>query len=178
MVKQTGDNSPATTTTRGRGRPTVYSLELATKLCDYLSSGMSLRSACKQKGMPDKAQVFRWLSVSNEALWANDFRDQYTRAKQEAADAMAEEILEIADEKLNTSGDGKITNAAIQRAKLRIDTRKFLMAKMKPKVYGDKLDLTTGGDKIEPSRGMSIEEINAILDRAEQESKEEIAKSE
>lgn len=38
----------------------------------------------------------------------------------------------------------------MQRSRLRVDTRKFLMAKMKPKKYGDKVDLTSGGEKIQP----------------------------
>lgn len=170
------------------GRPTDYSLELATELCDYLASGMSLNSACKQKNMPHKVTVFRWLSLSNEELWANDFRNQYARAKQESADMMAEEILEIA----NTPSRGKVTITRTTKDKdgnevtvtevreddmlghrrLQVDTRKFLMAKMKPKIYGDKMDLTTDGEKIEIGRGMSIEEINAVLDRAEKERKE------
>lgn len=154
------------------GRPTIYSLELATQLCDYLSNGMSLRKACAKPGMPAKAQVFKWLSLSNEELWRDDFRDQYARAKQESADAMADELLDIAEEPLLKDDNGKLVNAAIQRNKLRIDTRKFLMAKMKPKIYGDKMDLTTDGEKIEIGRGMSIEEITAILERAEQERKE------
>lgn len=155
------------------GRPTVYTLELATQLCDYLSQGMSLYTACKQNGMPGKVTVFRWLSLSNEELWANDFRNQYARAKQEAADMMAEQILDIADEAIEATADNKLLNARIQRNRLRIDTRKFLMAKMKPKIYGDKMDLTTDGEKIEIGRGMSIEEITAILDRAEAERKAE-----
>jgi hypothetical protein len=156
--------------TQGRGRPTKYTPELAAQLCDYLSEGESLRTACAHEGMPDKAQVFRWLSASNTADWAQDFRDQYTRAKEEAADALAEDILDIADEPLVSLNDNKMVNAAIQRNKLRVDTRKFLMAKMKPKRYGDKLDLTSDGEKIE--RGMSIEEINAVLARAEAEKAE------
>lgn len=125
--------------------------------------------------MPSVATVFRWLSEANTAEWAPGFREQYTRAKEESADAMAEEILDIADEELNTLQDNKMVNAAIQRNRLRVDTRKFLMAKMKPKRYGDKLDVTSGGEKIE--RGMSIEEINAILARAEAEAADAAAES-
>jgi hypothetical protein len=102
--------------------------------------------------MPDKSQVFKWLRTKEE------FRDQYARAKQESADAMAEDILDIADDGTNDwieaeRKDGStymiVDHEHIQRSRLRVDTRKFLMAKMKPKVYGDKLDVTSDGEKIE-----------------------------
>lgn len=68
---------------------------------------------------------------------------------------MAEEILDIADDATNdwmadNYDEGKtpgyeLNGENIQRSKLRVDTRKWLMAKMKPKRYGDKLDVTTDG---------------------------------
>lgn len=171
------------------GRPTVYSAELAAEFCNYLGRGMSMRTACKQKGMPGMTTVFMWLSLSNKELWADDFREQYARAKQESADMMAEEILDISNTPLKgkvvvtrttTDKEGKSVTVTEEREddmlghrRLQVDTRKFLMAKMKPKIYGDKMDLTTDGEKIEIGRGMSIEEINAILDRAEAERKAE-----
>jgi len=189
-----GQQAKTPKTPKKMGRPTIYSLELATELCGYLAMGESLRTACARKGMPSVKTVFLWLSESNEELWRDDFLHQYTRAKQEAADAMAEEILDIS----NTPTKGKVTVTRTSKDKdgnevtvtevreddmlghrrLQIDTRKFLMAKMKPKIYGDKMDLTTDGEKIEIGRGMSIEEINAILARAEAEKAEEAKNAE
>jgi len=80
--------------------------------------------------MPDKSTVFRWLAKHDA------FRDQYARAQEDRAAAMAEDILEIADDE---------AIADVQRAKLRVDTRKWLMSKMSPKKYGDKV--AVGGDK-------------------------------
>nr|WP_247997002.1 hypothetical protein [Brucella tritici] len=74
--------------------------------------------------MPDKSTVFRWLSKHEV------FRDQYARAQEDRTAAMAEELLDIAD--FEDKEDA-------QRAKLRIDTRKWLMSKMAPKKYGDKV---------------------------------------
>jgi hypothetical protein len=139
------------------GRPTRYTQTLADEICAYLAMGQSLRSICgKEDDDPQKQKfpavrtIFYWLR-SNEA-----FLQQYTRAKQESADAMADEILDISDDGSNDwmerhygDEDVWVTNGeALQRSKLRVDTRKFLMAKMKPKVYGDKLDLTTDGEKL------------------------------
>lgn len=107
------------------GRPTDYTEDIAAHICAEMAAGRSLRSICKDKGMPDKATVFRWLA-KHEA-----FRDQYTRAQEDRAVAMSEDILEIADDE----------GADVQRARLRVDTRKWLMSKMAPKKYGDKQEI-------------------------------------
>lgn len=109
-----------------RGRPSDYSEELAAYICSEIASGRSLRSICTDDGMPDKSTLFRWLSRHES------FRDQYTRAQEDRTAALAEDILEIADE-----GNAE----DVQRAKLRIDTRKWLMSKMAPKRYGDKTEI-------------------------------------
>lgn len=169
-----GHNS--TSTTSDKGRPTVYTPELAAELCAYLAEGKSLRTVAEIDGMPGTTTIFRWLSASNKEDWAQDFREQYARAKEEAADAMAEDVLDIADdgsndymERQNKDGSTYVAynGDAVQRSRLRVDTRKWLMSKMKPKKYGEKLDLTSGGEKID--RGMSLEDIDAILARAEAE---------
>lgn len=131
------------------GRPSEYKQELADKICEQLSIGYSLRTIIKDPELPSIATIFKWMRTNEE------FLNQYARAKQEAADAMAEDILDISDNATNdwmedNYDKGKTPGYAlngenIQRSKLRVDTRKFLMAKMKPKIYGDKLDMTTNG---------------------------------
>lgn len=123
------------------GRPPIYTKELAELLCEFLAQGMSLRSACKEKGMPAVRTVFGWMRDHPE------FLPLYARAKEEAADAMAEEINDIADDALTeaSKGDPKSSNARVAAMKLRIDTRRWYMAKFKPKKYGDKIDVTSDG---------------------------------
>jgi len=65
------------------------------------------------------------------------FSAQYSRAKEDQAELMAQEMLTICDD---ISGDAEGGNVAVQRAKLQVETRKFLASKLKPKVYGDKAD--------------------------------------
>lgn len=136
------------TTGKKLGRPSDYTQELADKICAQLAMGKSLRSVCTGEGMPSMVTIFNWFRVYP------DFLNQYTRAKEESADWMADEILDIADDGTNDwmtitmpGGYEKEVpnNEVLQRSKLRVDTRKFLMAKMKPKKYGEKLDLTTDG---------------------------------
>lgn len=105
-----------------------------------------MRSVSRDESMPSMATLFKWLREIPE------FSQQYARAKEESADAMAEDILEIADNEveqplivdgLPMQVDGKLVmvkdNVSVQHAKLRVDTRKWLMAKMKPKRYGEKV---------------------------------------
>lgn len=130
------------------GRPMEYTQEKGDEICADLAMGMSLRSVCLKDNRPAISTVFRWLRTYPE------FRKQYEEAKQESADAMAEEVLDIADDGTNDfilkdNGEGTTVNSEhIQRSRLRVDTRKWLMAKMKPKKYGDKLDVVSDGEKL------------------------------
>ncbi|ANH05030.1 hypothetical protein [Shinella sp. HZN7] len=127
----------------------TYTDEIANTICERIADGESLRSICDDKGMPSRSAVFRWLS-GNE-----DFRDQYARAREVQADAIFDDILTIADdgtndwmEKKNAEGEtiGWMENGeAIRRSQLRIDARKWMAAKLRPKKYGDKIDLTHAG---------------------------------
>lgn len=119
------------------GRPTDYNQDLADRICEQLADGKSLRTVCLSDDMPDKASVFRWLRTHKE------FCDQYTRAKEESADAMTDEMLDIADDGANDwmedNGTVSYNGDHVQRARLRIDTRKWIASKLKPKKYGDKV---------------------------------------
>lgn len=115
------------------GRPSGYSQELADRICSELSGGRSLRSVCEDEGMPDRVTVFRWLREHES------FCSQYARAKEEAADALADEMLDIAD-----STDDP------QSRRVRVDTRKWIASKLKPKRYGDRMQLA--GDDESPLR--------------------------
>lgn len=115
------------------GRPSTYSQALADQICDLLAEGLSMRTVCKADDMPDKATVFRWLRTNGE------FRDQYARAKEESADAWLEDMFDIADD----------DDIDVQRAKLRVDVRKWAASKLKPKKYGDKVQ-HTGADGESP----------------------------
>lgn len=87
---------------------------------------------CDQEGMPERITVFRWLRERES------FCDQYARAKRESADAMADDIQAIADDERLDHNSRRV----------RVDARKWLASKLKPKVYGDKIEL--GGDSGAP----------------------------
>jgi hypothetical protein len=111
------------------GRPSGYSQDVADQLCAAIAEGHSLRTVCKRDDMPSIAAVFRWLGTFEP------FREQYARAGQERCEAFAEDIIALADEPVAPND-----NAAVQRARLRVDTRKWLMSKLAPRKYGDRVE--------------------------------------
>lgn len=126
-------------------RPTDYSEDIADSICERIADGKSLRAICLSDDMPARSTVFRWLSLHQE------FSDRYARAREEQADVIFDEILEIADESgkdIKTDADGveRTDNEAIQRSRLRVDARKWMAGKLRPKKYGEKLELSGDAD--------------------------------
>ena len=137
--------------TRKKGRPTKYTQKLAEEICLQLAEGKSLRTVeVENPDFPSRRSIFRWLN-KNE-----DFRHQYARAKEEAVEAMIEDIVDIADDGTNdymtiTKGDTEYNvedREVTNRSRLRVDTRKWIVSKLKPKKYGDKVDITSDGKAI------------------------------
>jgi hypothetical protein len=120
------------------GRPSTYSPEIAAFICSRISNGESVRKICDDPDMPASSSIFKWLIEHKE------FSEQYTRAREAQMDAMVEEIIEIADDSANDStfdeeGNSRQNSEWINRSRLRVDTRKWLMSKLAPKKYGDKI---------------------------------------
>lgn len=100
--------------------------------------------------MPDPSTVYRWL-VASESY--PEFREQYAQARQAQAEKWAEEIMEIADDGTNDYVERQTQNGTIvlgdhehiQRSKLRVDTRKWLLSKLQPKKYGEKVETVHSG---------------------------------
>lgn len=123
---------------------TVRTDAVVFELLERIADGESLRAICRDDHMPDKATVFRWLA--DDA----DLRDQYARARETQADSIFDEIIEIADDARNDwmerqgpDGQGvgwQLNGDHVQRSRLRIDARKWMAGKLRPKVYGDKVE--------------------------------------
>jgi hypothetical protein len=118
-----------------------YSHELADAICELVASGNSIRTICSAENMPSKSSVFKWLRDNK------DFADQYARAKEDVLEHYADELVEIADDTSDdVSGELRMPNSvAVQRSKLRVDTRKWVLSKLAAKKYGDKLDMNLSG---------------------------------
>ncbi|ATC75032.1 ubiquitin carboxyl-hydrolase [Proteus mirabilis] len=130
-------------TEKKMGRPSDYLPEVADDVCALIADGESLRSVCKRPGMPNTTKVMRWLREYP------DFREQYAKAMESRADAVFEELFDIAD-------DVTEEPSAVAKARLRIDTRKWALARMSPKKYGDKvtqdIDLKSSDGSMSPTK--------------------------
>lgn len=130
-----------------KGRPPVYTAELAAEICARIAAGESLRKICETPGIPAASTVHLWV-IDN----TNGFAEQYTRARLAQAIRWAEEIKEIADDGSNDTyvdadGNTRTDHDVINRSRLRVDTRKWLLSKVLPKVYGEKVNHeVTGAD--------------------------------
>jgi len=116
-----------------RGRPSKFSKAIADEICRRLADGESLRTICAEDAMPDKDTVRRWLRDEVSA----DFHAQYARAREEQADSLAEEAIDAARAAVDRD-----TAAA---AKVQVDALFKYAGQLKPKVYGDKREISHKG---------------------------------
>jgi len=119
----------------------AFNQDKADEVCILLEDGLSLRKAAEQVGESART-ILNW-TKANPA-----FLTQYTRAREIGYLQLADEILNISDEyQVDVRHDGENTTidlsaTAVARNRLRVDTRKWMLSKMLPKVYGDKLEMT------------------------------------
>jgi len=122
-----------------KGRPTKYNVNIASDICVRLSNGEPLRQICMEDGMPAQSTVYLWLTRHP------DFSEMYVRAREDQADTLADEIQAIADEMpMETSdkdGNTRFDSAYVNWMRLRVDARKWVAAKLKPRKYGDKVQV-------------------------------------
>jgi|SRR6185437_37721 len=129
------------------GRPSTYTPEIADKICERISSTLLGTTQVAEEFGITRETLFKWRFRHPE------FADKYARAKENQQELAAEEILEIADDSsrdTKTIKRGKeefeVENSEwINRSRLRVETRKWLMSKLAPKKYGDKLAMEHSG---------------------------------
>lgn len=131
------------------GRPSDYDPEIASEVCLRISIGsLGLRAVCdSDPRFPDPATFYRWM------LSHAELREIYTRAKNEQLQILADEIQQIADELqlgeiVTLKGNDREVKIAdmLEHRKLRIESRKWLLAKLAPKKYGEKLQAEHSGE--------------------------------
>ena len=114
------------------GRPSKYTQAIANEICERLAAGESLLKICRDDHLPAESTIRLWVDDDRKG-----FSAKYTRARRFQALHWAEEILTIGDE---------ATREEYQGARLRVDTRKWLLSKVLPKVYGDRVTLSGDGE--------------------------------
>ena len=136
---------------RSKGRPSTYRQEVADEICRRLVLGESLRSICRDDTMPSLDGVYGWMQRQPK------FAEQYLRAREEQAETHADIIVDLSDATPETlpvyDRDGnvielKLDSAWVQWMRQRIEARKWVAAKLRPKRYGDRVSV--GGDAENP----------------------------
>ena len=141
---------------------TVHTPELAEEICNKLSLGETLRAVCRDIGIHE-ATVRNWVVDDR-----HNFATQYARSRDIGLDCMADQLIDIADDSSMDDFDpttGKINQESYQRARLKVDVRKWYLSKLAPKRYGDRMtNVHTGpeGGAIRFS-AMSDSELNDRL---------------
>jgi hypothetical protein len=129
-------------TKKPTGRPSKFTQQLFAEICERMALGETLTDICKDAHMPSRITVVNWVNADEE------LSRQYARAREAQADFWADQLLEIADDGTNdwierTNGDGDaippaLNHEHIQRSKVRIETRQWMMERVASKVYGRK----------------------------------------
>lgn len=125
----------------------VYTKELGELICEETAtSTKGLKHICSKLDIA-YSTVTGWIYDDKHPL-----SEMYARAKMMQAEMMADEILKIADDTANDTIDGEYgpleNKEWVNRSKLKVDSRKWLLSKLLPKKYGDKVDVTSGGEKV------------------------------
>lgn len=158
------------------GRPTMYTQAMADEICHRLAQGESLRSICdgppnfdpeidqdRHSHMPDVSTVLRW-AINPD----HEFNKQYEEARAAQAEGYADRMLAIADEEVETA-----------RARLKIDTMKWIASRLMPKRYGTKVQAEVsdpGGEVFGTAALHTIGNIiNAALNRPDEADDDDIA---
>lgn len=131
------------------GRPSTYTPELAELICLRMREcGGNLSAVCRADDMPSRWPIIEWTEKYP------DFGIKYAHARKAGYELMADDITDISDDGSNDwmqreNRAGRMVTVPdqehIQRSRLRVDTRKWLLSKVLPKIYGDKLALEHTG---------------------------------
>lgn len=121
----------------------LYTEEIAEEILERLTDGEGLLKICREVGISDGA-VRKWVMNDHKG-----FASRYAMARQLGFQRMADEIVEIADDSaddyITVDGERRVNHDAINRSRLKVDTRKWMLAKVLPKIYGDKVAIDVDG---------------------------------
>ena len=134
------------------------------RLLEDIASGASLTAALQR------------LRPSPSYWWAKDWlrrdpelRARYAEACEDRADRLVEELLELADREIPQDLDGSARSAFVQQLRLRVDARKWAAAKLRPRVYGDRVDLSVREARISIHAALADAEARLLTGTVQQE---------
>jgi hypothetical protein len=126
------------------GRPVKWPQEhpIFMEIVARVTAGKSLSTVLRDPGMPD------WGTFYNMLDYDPKLRQAYEKAVQDRADRMADEILELSDMEMPAGLEGAMASAWVQQKRMQVDARKWIASKLKPRTYGDRIDVAVTDTRI------------------------------
>jgi hypothetical protein len=138
-MKKPSDKNPPDSRRKGSRYSDEDKARISAAVLARMEGGQTAFKACEAEGVP--YVTFNWWCGEQPAL-----AEAYARAREGLIARMAQELADIADEPVILTPDGKLDSAAVQKQRLQIDTRKWLLSKLAPKKYGERLELAGDAD--------------------------------
>jgi hypothetical protein len=117
---------------------------------EAIANGASLTSALN-KVCPSPSYAWAKLQLRNN----HELKVAYQVAIEDRADRLAEELLELADTPMPETLDGPSKSAWVQHLRVRLDARKWATSKLKPKTYGERLDVSVSHEQISITKALA-----------------------
>lgn len=142
MMKKLAEKTTKTGAIMGRPEKWPVDSPIWNQIVHRVSAGKSLSTVLADDDMPTWP-TFHAMLKQNDAL-----REAYDKAVQDRADKMADEILELSDQEMPAGLEGAMASAWVQQKRMQVDARKWIASKLKPRVYGDRIDMTVRDERI------------------------------
>lgn len=138
--------SRASSSLKKMGRPSEYSDETADKICALIAGGLSLNKISQMEGMPSIHTIYGWMRVNT------NFLQRYSQARLDQADTLADEIMSISDDTEHATDPVQVA-----AARLRVEARRWIAARLKPSKWGDKASVEVSGPDGSPLPVVSVQ---------------------
>ena len=130
--------------------------QLAQLVVDLMvSEGLSLRKASARHQI--SAQTFLRAVAASPAL-----AEQYDRARATMIERLADEVMELADAPVAKLDNGATDPGLVRHRQLQVDTRKWFLSKLAPKIYGDRLDVSVSDTRISISGALQAAQARLV----------------
>jgi hypothetical protein len=150
-------NGSAKPTSPERKAPIPYSEAVADIIVNRLREGESLLSICQSDDLPSESAVRQWAADPSHPFAAN-----YARAREVGYLKMADEVIALSDGL--DAGDSRFEPGVVQRHRLMVDSRKWILSKALPKIYGDRIDARLADANGEPLQIQATVAVRALLE--------------
>lgn len=142
------------------GRPSIYSQELADKICELMVEGHDMQAICEMEGMPSRATVWRWQTSRPE------FDAQCARAREALADFELYRLKQLAE---------SCNEENVNATRVKLNHFQWRLMKIAPRLYGDRTRTEVTGDNGGPIKVESKQTIDPRdLDESQREALEAV----